>query len=100
MVFYRKKKAVGDRDHIKQVAVLRKSVVAWNEWRAANPEIRHVGIAGAKLRRAKLAGANLRGATLIEAGCLFDADLAVNLMQCDMTEADLRLAKKCGTNDA
>lgn len=92
MVFYRKKKAVGDRDHIKQVAVLRKNVLAWNEWRAANPEIRYVGIAGAKLRRANLAGANLRGATLIEAD-LFGADLAgADLMQCDMTEADLRLS--------
>ena len=98
MPYYRKKKRVGDRDHLEQLPLLLEDVQAWNRWRANHPEIRYVGLAGAKLRNADLRGANLSGATLLEAD-LFRATLSgANLFMADLSDADLRYAHLDGAN--
>jgi uncharacterized protein YjbI with pentapeptide repeats len=92
MPFYRRKKPVGATDHLEQVGLLLDDVAKWNTWRAEHPELRYVGIAGAKLRRADLAGANLRGAILRDAD-LYRADLeGADLSLADLREANLALA--------
>ena len=47
------------------LAVLKKGVAAWNEWRRRNPEIRP-DLSGANLGGANLSGADLRGVYLKE----------------------------------
>jgi uncharacterized protein YjbI with pentapeptide repeats len=92
MPLYRKKKPVGDTEHLEQVPLLLKGAKSWNAWRAKRPEVRFVGLAGAKLRKANLAGANLSGATLRGVD-LFNANLSgADLSRSDLTEADLRCA--------
>ena len=55
------------------VALLKKGVAAWNEWRAENDGI-SPNLTGADLAGANLAGANLRNASLVRA-VLTGADL-------------------------
>jgi uncharacterized protein YjbI with pentapeptide repeats len=65
------------------VALLKKSVAAWNRWRDENPGLYP------DLSKANLSGANLRGET--------DA-AGVNLMRADLRGADLREADLAGAN--
>src|SRR5262244_697771 len=86
------------------VAMLKKGVDAWNEWRRENPDIRPdlsgadlfcANLKGANLSGAHLDGADLRQANLIEAD-LGGADLdgarlnRANLTEAMMAGADLR----------
>jgi hypothetical protein len=93
------------------VALLKKGVDAWNEWRDENPDIRpdlsKADLNNARLNGAKLGFADLRGANLFEAwlgeadlsganligASLFRADLiGVNLFRADLSAADLQFA--------
>ena len=84
------------------VAILKKGVAAWNEWRRENPDIRP-NLSGANLRRAHLYGADLSGADLSradlsEAG-LSGADLSgADLSRADLSEAPLVSADLTGAN--
>jgi uncharacterized protein YjbI with pentapeptide repeats len=72
------------------VAILKKGVAAWNEWRRENPDIRP-DLSEADLSEADLVGANLSGAKLAElvGADLSEADLSgVNLSGADLSEAD------------
>jgi len=86
----------------KHVALLKKGVAAWNEWRRENPDIRP-NLSGANLRRAHLYGADLSGADLSradlsEAG-LSGADLSgADLSRADLSEAPLVSADLTGAN--
>ena len=60
------------------VAMLRKGVAAWNEWRDQNASIQP-DLAGADLFGANLIGADLRSASLTGA-CLIDTDLSKALL--------------------
>jgi uncharacterized protein YjbI with pentapeptide repeats len=87
------------------VALLKKNVAAWNEWRDENPDIRpdlnradllradlrgEANLCGADLRKAVLLGADLIKANLREAD-LRGADLtAAYLGQANLQKADLR----------
>jgi uncharacterized protein YjbI with pentapeptide repeats len=77
------------------VAILKKGVAAWNEWRRENPDIRpdlsEADLSEADLSEADLVGANLSGAKLAElvGADLSEADLSgVNLSGADLSEAD------------
>jgi TIR domain/Pentapeptide repeats (8 copies) len=70
------------------VALLKKGVDAWNEWRVLNKWIRP-DLSGAELSGANLAGAELVRADL-SAADLYGADLSgADLSGADLTEADL-----------
>ncbi len=77
---------MANKDHL---ALLKKDVAAWNEWREKNPEIRP------DLRLAKLSKEDLSGANLSEAylrgATLSGADLRrADLGGANLSEADLR----------
>ncbi|AJT63035.3 hypothetical protein T261_1349 [Streptomyces lydicus] len=82
-------------DHI---AMLKRSVGEWNNWRKAHPGVRPA-LSGADfyhadLRRADLSGADLRGANLsgadLQGADLSGADLSGGLLvEADLTQADL-----------
>ena len=75
----------------KHLAILKRGVAAWNEWRAQHPDTRP-DLGGADLRGADLRGASLSRADLIRAD-LIRADLSeANLCAADLPEADLSLA--------
>jgi uncharacterized protein YjbI with pentapeptide repeats len=77
------------------VALLRKSVREWNEWRKANPELR-VDLSGVDLSGAELSGANLSGADLSGAE-LRGAELrGANLWDGNLSEANLWEANLSG----
>ncbi len=66
------------------LAILKKGVAAWNEWREQHPDI------GPDLRMAKLSAANLGGADLDKAN-LSRADLSrANLRGANLSDANLR----------
>jgi uncharacterized protein YjbI with pentapeptide repeats len=80
------------------VAILRKGVDAWNEWREKNPDIRPdlsgADLGGANLSKANLYGANLsdanlRGADLHEAGLLRAILMDANLSEANLSGAEL-----------
>ena len=84
------------------VAILKKGVAAWNEWRRENPDIRP-NLSGANLRRAHLYGADLRGADLsradLSAAGHSGADLSgADLSRADLSEAPLVSADLTGAN--
>ena len=70
----------------KHVALLKKGVAAWNEWRAKNPDIRpdlrEANFSKADLNRADLTCTNLSGAMLNTA----------NLSEANLTFANLSFA--------
>jgi hypothetical protein len=69
------------------VALLKKGVDAWNEWREKNPDI-HPDLSGANLRKANLRKANLS-----------EADLGgANLSGANLWRADLTMANLSGAN--
>src|SRR5271157_4073967 len=79
------------------LAILKKRVAAWNEWRKQRPyitpdlseaDLSRVGLAGANLSEANLRGADLGGANLREA----------NLLRADLCGANLRGANLRGAN--
>jgi hypothetical protein len=86
------------------LAILKKGVADWNEWRKQNPDIRpylvKADLSGAKLRDANLRFANLSGAYPFEANLfganLFEANLRgadlglANLEEANLIKADLR----------
>jgi Pentapeptide repeats (8 copies) len=73
------------------VALLKKSVAAWNAWRDENPDIRP-DLRGANLSRADLSTANLREADLRRAD-FREADLReADLRGANLSEANLRWA--------
>jgi uncharacterized protein YjbI with pentapeptide repeats len=74
------------------VAMLKRGVDAWNEWRGENPYIRP-NLREAHLIKADLGGADLRGADLSGAD-LSDA----NLSGADLSEANLSGARLSGAN--
>jgi uncharacterized protein YjbI with pentapeptide repeats len=84
------------------VALLKKGVEAWNEWRDKNPNIRP-DLSGANLHRANLSGAHLHGAVLYEAD-LSEANLSgaflhnANLTGANLTGADLSGATLSGAH--
>ncbi len=81
------------------IKLLKSGVVAWNKWRAKNPEkganLRGANLRGANLRDADLRGADLWGANLRGAN-LWDANLrganlrGANLRGANLWDADLR----------
>ena len=74
------------------VAILKKGVAAWNEWRRENPDIRP-NLSGANLRRAHLYGADLSGADLSR------ADLSeAPLVSADLTGANLTGSRVYGVS--
>jgi uncharacterized protein YjbI with pentapeptide repeats len=88
------------------VAILKKGVAAWNEWRAKNANIRHPDLAEVFLVEAELIGANLSEAGLAHAN-LFRANLSganlsgaflvdTNLSQANLIEANLSAANLSG----
>jgi uncharacterized protein YjbI with pentapeptide repeats len=82
------------------VAILKKGVAAWNEWRRENPDIRpdlsEADLSEADLSEADLVGANLSGAKLAE---LVGADLSeADLSEADLVGANLSGAKLAGAN--
>src|SRR5215471_3682832 len=89
------------------VAILKKGVAAWNEWRAENPDI-HPNLTQADLTRANLSEANLSGADLTRADLsgavlkgakLWEANLsAANLSGAYLQRADLQSAILIGTD--
>ena len=79
------------------LAVLKRGVEAWNQWRQKNPEVRP-DLGRAKLARANLRGADLSGADLSGAD-LSGADLSgANLTWADLSRADLSGADLSGAN--
>jgi hypothetical protein len=79
------------------LAILKKGVAAWNEWREQHPNIRPdlhaANLRAANLRAANLSGANLRGADLR------GADLSgANLDRADLSRADLNRANLGGAD--
>ena len=100
---------MADDEH---VALLKKGVNAWNEWRDENPDIRpdlsETNLYGANLIEADLRDANLYGANLIEANLrqadlrgalLMGSDLyGADLIEANLIEADLRDANLSGAN--
>jgi TIR domain/Pentapeptide repeats (8 copies) len=75
------------------VALLRKGVDAWNEWRDQEAPGLKVNLNGADLSGANLSGADLIGATLLDAN-LLDA----NLIDAHLSEANLSGADLSGAN--
>jgi uncharacterized protein YjbI with pentapeptide repeats len=81
-----------------QLAILKRGVEVWNEWREKNPSI-DIDLERADLRGVRLRGANLRGAILVRAlllevdlhgAMLADADLAgANLWRASLVRAHL-----------
>jgi uncharacterized protein YjbI with pentapeptide repeats len=69
------------------VALLKKGVDAWNEWRLENPHVR-VDLSGADLHEADLRMANLSGGIL--SGAAF---IAADLFEADLSGAVLRGAR-------
>ena len=85
---------MANKEHI---AILKKGVDAWNEWRIKNPDIRP-DLSGANLPRANISGAYLSGAYLREA-ILSGADLRrADLSRANLTRADLRRADLAGAD--
>ena len=88
---------MANEDHL---AILRKGVKAWNQWRFDNAELRpdlRGADLSATLRGATLHGATLHGATLrvanLHGADLRGADLSVaNLTEADLSGADLSVA--------
>src|SRR5271157_2841954 len=74
------------------LAILKKGVAAWNEWREQHPDIRP-DLAEADLRRADLGNADLSGAFLYKAN-LCEA----NLSEAPLFDAYLDEAYLCGAN--
>jgi hypothetical protein len=88
------------------VAILKKGVAAWNEWRNENPDIRpelsEANLNGADLSEARLRNANLREAHLsgtnlsrarLSGANLIEADLGgANLGEADLRGANLKRA--------
>ena len=80
------------------LAVLKRGVAAWNEWRAAQPamrpdlssaSLRGLDLAKVDLSRADLGKADLRG-TILSGAVLIDADLAgANFFKSVLDGADL-----------
>jgi uncharacterized protein YjbI with pentapeptide repeats len=94
-----------DKAHL---TILKQGVGAWNEWRAAHPEIRpelanahlygldlvDANLAGADLRHADLRGTNLSGAVLV------DADLeGADFFRTALDGADLNGANLLGARN-
>ncbi len=80
---------MANKDHL---AILKKDVDVWNEWRIKNPYIKP-DLSGVDLTRAKLRGADLRGAIFIRAdlkGAIFS--------RADLTGAILSVADLSGAN--
>jgi uncharacterized protein YjbI with pentapeptide repeats len=70
------------------LAILKKGVKAWNQWRVKHPEVNRPDLNGATLIEAYLGGANLSGARLS------GADLSVaDLSRAELTGADLSRAE-------
>jgi len=93
--------------NLEQVAVLKKSVSKWNQWREKNPEVtpdlRYSDLQGinlqiANLRETNLQGANLEGANLSEADLVSANLLGANLQGANLQSADLREANLKGAN--
>lgn len=72
------------REHL---AVLKKGVAAWNEWRAANPDI-EPNLTGAYLRRTSFAGINFSRCVLY----------GTNLRKCNLKGADFTEARLGGAD--
>jgi uncharacterized protein YjbI with pentapeptide repeats len=84
------------------VAMLKKGVDAWNEWRDQNksiaPDLYKANLVGANLVGADLTGANLVGADLVGAN-LVGADLTgANLVWANLVAANLAGANLVGAN--
>jgi uncharacterized protein YjbI with pentapeptide repeats len=87
------------------LAVLKRGVAAWNEWRAAQPamrpdlssaSLRGLDLAKVDLSGADLSKADLRG-TILSGAVLVDADLAgVNFFKAVLDGADLSRANLIG----
>ena len=91
--------AMADQEHL---AILKKGVEAWNEWRRTKPRIKpdlySANLAGADLQGADLSEARLRQANLREAD-LTEADLSgAYLVQADLAGADLHSADLSGAD--
>lgn len=97
--------AAEPRADAEQVAMLKRGVAEWNNWRTAHPGVKPA-LAGtdfshAALRRADLSGADLRGAALnhgdLQGANLSGANLAgALLVEADLTGADLTGADLAG----
>ena len=81
----------------KQLSILQQGVEAWNQWRAANPQVlpdlSGVGLSDDNLRGINFSGANLTGARLMRID-LSNADLHF----CKLTCANLMAATLNGAN--
>ena len=89
------------------LAILRKGVDAWNQWRLDNmwvrPDLRwavlrETELSSANLRRARLRGADLRGANLTRAILESANLLTAALRGANFYNADLRVASLSGAN--
>jgi len=87
------------------LAVLKRGVAAWNEWRAAQPAMRpdlsSASLRGLDLAKVDLSGADLRKAdlrgTILSGAVLTDADLAgANLFKAVLDRAELSGANLIG----
>ncbi len=85
---------MANKEHL---AILKKGVAAWDEWRKQHPDVRP-DLGGAGLGGADLSGADLTGANLSEAD-LSGADLSgAFLSGANLREANLSRAKLNGAN--
>jgi uncharacterized protein YjbI with pentapeptide repeats len=78
------------------VAILKKGVDAWNEWRDQEAPGLKVNLSGADLIGANLSGANLSGADLIDANLLDSNLIHANLSEADLSGAHLSRATLIG----
>jgi uncharacterized protein YjbI with pentapeptide repeats len=84
------------------LAIFRKGVLDWNNWRVQNPyiipvlaysQLHAVDLSGINLSNADLSGVNLKGIELNNAN-LYQAELYyANLQNCDLTAANMQGAK-------
>ena len=84
-------------DILKHDEILKKGVVAWNQWRKDNPDIQPALIM-AKLQEEDLNGANLSGANLSGADLSGSNIRGVNLRRANLTGVDLSNANLSGAD--
>jgi uncharacterized protein YjbI with pentapeptide repeats len=90
-----------------QLAILKKGVAVWNQWREENPDAKidttdvnlsGVNLSGANLSGANLSGANLRRVRLVDANFIETNLTAADLLESNLGRANLKAANLRRTN--
>lgn len=80
------------------VALLRRGVDAWNNWRRDNPAIGQPDLASADLNATRLSGANLNGARLNRAAMRNAEIIRASFIEADLRNADFSESNLMGTD--